>query len=76
MNPVDGRVYDDACDVGFIIVSERTGSQVLFVLDKEDMNGDDVAGWNYKAFAHRSLNAYAWKPIGHLGDLKALIIND
>lgn len=26
---VSGRVYDDACDEGFVLVSERTGQKIL-----------------------------------------------
>ena len=27
------RVYDDACDLGFVVVSHRTGARVLFIFD-------------------------------------------
>lgn len=29
-SPVSGRLYADACDVGFYVVSGRTGDRVLF----------------------------------------------
>lgn len=30
-----GRVYDDACDAGLTIVSERTGREVVFYVERE-----------------------------------------
>lgn len=77
----DGRVYDDAADVGFVMVSHRTGNSILFVNDGVDMSGDNVAGWRYKAthIADRSI-ANRWHPLpqdqGELYQLKVLIIND
>lgn len=40
-----GRVYDDACDVGFTLVSHRTGRKVVVshVRDIRDGEGDLVA---------------------------------
>jgi hypothetical protein len=37
-----GRVYDDACDVGFTVVSARTGAARIFVMAREefDREGD------------------------------------
>lgn len=65
-----GRVYDDACDEGFVIISERTGSEVTFAMDgvDEDREGD-IAGWRFVAVKY---------PQNYHGprDLKVLIIND
>jgi hypothetical protein len=78
--PHDGRVYDDACDVGFILVSHKTGEAVLFVQDGVDHDGDDgIAGWRYKAVQQRGASTPAgkWLPISsYLTDVTALIIND
>lgn len=30
-----GRVYDDACDVGFTLVSARTGREIVMALEDE-----------------------------------------
>lgn len=41
------RIYDDACDVGFAIVSERTGKSVVFYLAEQEHNGDEITNWNF-----------------------------
>ena len=43
-----GRVYDDACDEGFTMVSQWTGQEVVFALErrKTDREGD-VQFWEY-----------------------------
>lgn len=75
--PHDGRVYDDACDVGFIMVSHHTGNSILFVQDGVDMNGDDVAGWRYKATHVSGTKPGRWLPIPEqFKSFTALIIND
>ena len=37
-----GRVYDDACDMGFTIISEKTGNAVVFAQTEDlfDKEGD------------------------------------
>lgn len=75
----DARVYDDACDVGFILVSHKTGDSILFVQDGTDMNGDDVAGWRYKAykFSNDLQAPGGWSNMpAHLDGITALVIND
>lgn len=59
------RVYDDACDVGFEMVSAKTGNKALFLLDDivEDAEGDLLC-WNLVCADKK------------LGDLKAVIFND
>jgi len=77
--PHDGRVYDDACDVGFILVSEVTGDSVLFVQDGVDMNGDEIAGWRYKPTHVSGSRPGQWIPVRCNISIKALsvlIIND
>jgi len=41
-----GRVYDDACDEGFTMISDRTGREVVFVSagTEHDREGD-VQAW-------------------------------
>jgi hypothetical protein len=38
--PLDGRIYDDACDAGFVLVSNRTQMEVRFA-HKEDVRDRD-----------------------------------
>ena len=35
-----GRVYDDACDEGMTLVSARTGTEVVYVIDHEERASD------------------------------------
>lgn len=47
--PLFGRVYDDACDEGFSILSERTGRVVTWALDHEERDGEgDTLYWDLK----------------------------
>jgi hypothetical protein len=34
------RIYDDAADVGFVMVSERTGAEAIFALASEDRDAE------------------------------------
>jgi len=36
-----GRIYDDACDVGFILVSEKTGEEVIYSFSHYDSTPDN-----------------------------------
>lgn len=64
-----GRVYDDACDEGFVLVSHRTGEQITFVIDHLDMNGDEIAGWRLVP-----LDKHGRRDL--LKDFTVLVIND
>lgn len=59
------RVYNDACDEGFTIISEKTGKGAVFALynHEEDREGDLVA-WIFKCVTPG------------LTHLKAVIFND
>lgn len=59
--PILNRIYDDACDVGFKIRSERTGVEKLFFFIHTDMYNDEIAGWRFQS---------------EDGDFNALVIND
>jgi len=56
-----GRIYDDACDQGFVVVSEKTRKEVIFYLDytdwgfgrNQDVEQDEIAGWNFKSACRR-----------------------
>jgi hypothetical protein len=60
-----GRVYDDACDEGFSIVSAKTGKIAVFALynHEEDAEGDLVS-WIFRCVTPG------------LTHLKAVIFND
>ena len=59
-----GRVYDDACDEGFSIVSEKTGKSAVFALADEIFRNEDIGGWNFVCVTPG------------LKQLKAVIFND
>ena len=68
-NPL-GPIYDDACDAGFYLVSEKTGEKLLFTFSHTD-GEEDVCGWNFKVNPTVFVQN---KP--KLASLKLLIIND
>ncbi len=44
------RIYDDACDIGFYMVSDKTGKKILFVEEGPDYNDDnELICWNFSA---------------------------
>jgi len=40
-----GRVYDDACDLGFTMVSAKTGKEVTFVVNGTLREHGETVGW-------------------------------
>lgn len=41
-----GQVYDDACDLGMTLISERTGAEVVFALEHTEHPVDgDLLWW-------------------------------
>lgn len=62
------RVYDDACDEGFFMVSEVTGNKVLMILSEVEKDREgDIMGWRFQAY-----DKFGQKRL----DFGALIIND
>lgn len=47
-----GQVYDDACDVGFTIISARTGKPAVFALTKTVTDDGDTLSWVFKCVTH------------------------
>lgn len=45
-NPL-GRIYDDAYDIGFTIISTKTGRELTFYLVDKDANGKETFGWRF-----------------------------
>ena len=58
------RVYDDAADFGFSVISKRTGKSAVFAFNGYDTDGEDVAGLRFVCVTPG------------LQNLKALLIND
>jgi len=60
-----GRVYDDACDEGFSIVSAKTGKIAVFALYNREEDGEgDLVSWVFRCVTPG------------LTHLKAVIFND
>jgi hypothetical protein len=63
------QVWDDSCDIGFVVESELTGKRLLFLYVSEDKDGEgEVTGWNFVS-AEVKLGKIVY-------DFKLLIIND
>jgi hypothetical protein len=60
-----GRVYDDAYDEGFTIISKQTGKGAVFALHNHEEDGEgDIVSWIFKCVTPG------------LTHLKAVIYND
>lgn len=42
-----GAVYDDACDVGFTLISHRTGRDIVVVQHHTETRDGDTLWWDY-----------------------------
>ncbi len=58
------RVYDDAADYGFSVISKKTGKAAVFAFSGYDKCNEDVAGLLFKCVTPGLTN------------LKAVLIND
>lgn len=41
-------IFEDSCDAGFVMVSERTGKELTFYLDREEKRDGDLVAWHFK----------------------------
>lgn len=46
------RVWNDSCDVGLTLVSHRTGQEVVFAVDHEEIRDGDILYWDLKPVDH------------------------
>jgi hypothetical protein len=62
------RIYDDSCDLGLTLRSQRTGREVDFALFREvrDGSGEDIMHWELRPICVTS----------DLKDLKVIVFND
>jgi hypothetical protein len=49
--PRPSRVWDDACDEGYTLVSERTGEELVIALEHVERSEDGIAHWDYQPIA-------------------------
>jgi len=63
------RIYDDACDIGFYLVSEKTGKKILFCeVGPTRDEDDDLVSFNFSAHCYENPE--------HCMDLKLIVFND
>jgi hypothetical protein len=43
-----GQIYDDACDAGFVLVSQKTGKKKTFFFINEETKDGEIVSWNFK----------------------------
>lgn len=75
---IGGRVYDDACDYGFDLKSERTG--ITLLMTEADVDRDregEVTGWRFRATARVS-ERHGKRTLIRSGvpEVEVLVIND
>lgn len=66
-----GFLYDDALDLGFVLMSDRTGNLADFYFVEKELVTDELVGWIFKPTAH-TVKRYNLRE----GDWKVTIIND
>jgi hypothetical protein len=65
------QIYDDACDVGFAMVSANTGTVVRFYHASTDLDNEgDIMGWRFKPISEDV------RRVSKLDGVSVLIIND
>jgi len=64
------QIYPDSCDLGFTMVSARTGDMVDFVQVGTDKSGEDIAGWWFEPKPEHV------KKNPKVAGMRVLIIND
>ncbi len=64
------QIYDDACDVGFYLVSEKTGEKILYSLYYTQRNEEnEVESWLFKPCRFDKKHM-------HLANMKVVVFND
>lgn len=69
------RFFDDACDVGFIMQSERTGRRMGFILSGEQKRDGDIIAWEFIAYELRGRHGIQF-PVGNRTSLRCIVFND
>lgn len=67
-------LYDDACDVGFAVKSERTGKVVTFVMQSPFYKGEgedrELGGWHYVPTSE------SFRNVPECQNMEATVFND
>jgi hypothetical protein len=65
-----GRLYADSADLGFVMISAKTGETIEFMLHETQRNDGDVVYWEFKP---------TWADVFYnpkLRDVRAVVFND
>lgn len=63
--PVTGRLFDDACDVGLVVIGKDGLDHPFYLVSTDkDGSGEDIYGWHFKGVEPK------------YKDVEILIIND
>lgn len=67
------RIFDDACDEGYVVISERTQRRVIFALSQTQRDAEgDVICWDFDAVRTPDVKDI-WETIR---DIKLRVYND
>jgi hypothetical protein len=71
--PIFNRIYDDACDAGFCVISDRTGKIMVFCHSTTHEDDGEEQGWVFVCIGELD-------PCGHIKridqHIEILVIND
>ena len=62
------RLYDDAIDVGFYLVSENTGKKVLFTQEADEYHDGELIAYHFSSLSNQNPE--------NLRDLNITVFND
>lgn len=69
------RIYNDACDAGFAVVSVKTGTILVFAYSNTDFYGDEEeAGWRFTCIGKLISTNLRLQPVET--PIEILVIND
>lgn len=74
--PLFNRIYDDACDAGFAVRSDKTGKIMIFGHHDTDFLGDEEYGWLFTCIGELSPNGRQIKRLSEGHEFTLLVIND
>lgn len=75
--PIFNRIYDDACDAGFAVVSDKSGKIMIFVHSHTDFLGDEEeAGWYFSCIGELSRDGRKITRNENNSKFEILVIND
>lgn len=74
--PLFNRIYNDACDAGFAVCSDKSGQIAIFAHYDTDMDQQDEAGWHFVCIGLMSKCGKFIRRKPELSNINIVIIND